>query len=81
MLVIKDKTTKQHLSYMDIRFWNDKKIKEIVLLGVIDNTITITDNMIVAYNNIEKSNKSNASFVNRVRKLNKEGYFDVKDKR
>lgn len=80
MLKIKDNTSKQKLSYMNATFWNNKKIKEILInMKSIRNGIIYINDVVV--NEYSKSDnqllpKSNASFVKQVKKLNKENYFD-----
>lgn len=77
MLKVKDRTSRQNLSVQDITFWNNEIIKGlfvecIAYLGM----IMINDLEVAMYNKLTKSNKSNASFVRQVKKLNKQGYFD-----
>ena len=80
MLKIKDNTSKQELSYINTTFWNNQKIKEILInmKSIRNGIIYINDVIVNEYN--KKTNqfvpKSNASFVKQVRKLNKENYFD-----
>ena len=80
MLKIKDNTNKQKLSYINATFWNNQKIKEILInmKSIRNGIIYINDVIVDEYN--KKTNqfisKSNASFVKQVRKLNKENYFD-----
>ena len=84
MLKIKDETTKQALSYMDCKFWDDFIIMDLVYWLRIDysqNEITITDNTVSNYNVLANQRKSNKAFVRRVKKLNKGGYFDAKNQR
>ncbi len=80
MLKIKDNTTKQKLSVQNCGFWNDGKIRYILfsLNSIRNNIIYINDITVNAYNESENCvyPKSNANFVKRVRKLNKENYFD-----
>lgn len=80
MLKIKDTTIKQKLSYINATFWNNQKIKEILIdmKSVRNGIIYINDIVVNEYNKIDKQllPKSNASFVKQVRKLNKENYFD-----
>ena len=83
MLKIKDKTTKKKMPYIDCTFWDDFIIQDIVYWLIIDcskDEIIITDDVVERYNILANQNKSSASFVRRVRKLNKEGYFKVEDK-
>lgn len=81
MLKIKDNTSKQELSYMNATFWNNQKIKEILInmKSIRSGIIYINDVIVDEYN--KKTNqffpKSNASFVRQIRKLNKENYFDI----
>lgn len=80
MLKIKDNTSKQELSYINATFWNNQKIKEILInmKSIRNGIIYINDVVVDEYN--KKTNqfisKSNASFVKQLRKLNKENYFD-----
>ena len=80
MLKIKDNTSKQELSYMNITLWNNQKIKEILInmKSIKNEIIYINDVVVNEYNKITNQilGKSNASFVKQVRKLNKENYFD-----
>ena len=80
MLKIKDTTIKQKLSYINATFWNNQKIKEILIdmKSVRNGIIYINDIVDNEYNKIDNQllPKSNASFVKQVRKLNKENYFD-----
>lgn len=80
MLKIKDNTSKQELSYMNITLWNNQKIKEILInmKSIRNGVIYINDVVVNEYNKITNQilGKSNASFVKQVRKLNKENYFD-----
>lgn len=80
MLKIKDNTSKQKLSYINATFWNNKKIKDILInmKSVKNGIIYINDIVVVEYNKSDNQllPKSNASFVKRVKKLNKENYFD-----
>ena len=80
MMKIKDDTSKQELSYINATFWNNQKIKEILInMKLIRNGIIYINDVIVnEYNKITNQTlpKSNASFVKQVRKLNKENYFD-----
>lgn len=80
MLKIKDNTSKQKLPYMNATFWNNKKIKDILInmKSVKNGIIYINDIVVVEYNKSDNQllPKSNASFVKRVKKLNKENYFD-----
>ena len=80
MLKIKDNTSKQELSYINATFWNNQKIKEILInmKSIRNGIIYINDVIVDEYNKITNQTlpKSNASFVKQVRKLNKENYFD-----
>ena len=77
---IKDNTSKQELSYINATFWNNQKIKEILInmKSIRNGIIYINDVIVNEYNKITNQTlpKSNASFVKQVRKLNKENYFD-----
>ena len=80
MLKIKDNTNKQELSYINATFWNNQKIKEILInmKSIRNGIIYINDVIVNEYNKITNQTlpKSNASFVKQVRKLNKENYFN-----
>ena len=80
MLKIKDNTSKQELSYINATFWDNQKIKEILInmKSIRNGIIYINDVIVDEYNKITNQTlpKSNASFVKQVRKLNKENYFD-----
>ena len=80
MMKIKDNTSKQELSYINATFWNNQKIKEILInmKSIRNGIIYINDVIVNEYNKITNQTlpKSNASFVKQVRKLNKENYFD-----
>ena len=80
MLKIKDTTIKQKLSYINATFWNNQKIKEILInmKSIRNGIIYINDVVVDEYNKETKQfiPKSNASFVKQVKKLNKENYFD-----
>lgn len=80
MMKIKDNTSKQELSYMNTTFWNNQKMKEILInmKSIKNEIIYINDVVVNEYNKITNQilGKSNASFVKQVRKLNKENYFD-----
>ena len=81
MLKIRDNTSKQELSYMNATFWNNQKIKDILInmKSIKNGIIYINDIVVNEYN--KRTNqvlpKSNASFVRQIRKLNKENYFDI----
>lgn len=81
MLKIKDNTSKQELSYMNATFWNNQKIKDILInMKSIRNGIIYINDIVVNEYNKETNQilpKSNASFVRQIRKLNKENYFDI----
>lgn len=81
MLKIKDNTSKQELSYMNATFWNNQKIKDILInmKSIRNGIIYINDIVVNEYNKITNQTlpKSNASFVKQVKKLNKENYFDI----
>ena len=80
MLKIKDNTSKQKLNYINATFWNNQKIKEILInmKSIRNGIIYINDVVVDEYNKETKQfmPKSNASFVKQVKKLNKENYFD-----
>ena len=80
MLKVKDNTNKQKLSYINATFWNNQKIKEILInmKSIRNGIIYINDVIVDEYNKITNQTlpKSNASFIKQVRKLNKENYFD-----
>lgn len=80
MLKIKDNTSKQKLSYINATFWNNQKIKDILIdmKSIGNGFIYINDITVNEYNKETKQfmPKSNASFVKQVKKLNKENYFD-----
>lgn len=80
MLKIKDSTSKQNLNYINATFWNNQKIKKILIdmKSIRNGIIYINDITVDEYNKIDKQllPKSNASFVRQIRKLNKENYFD-----
>jgi len=80
MLKIKDNTSKQKLPYMNATFWNNKKIKDILInmKSIRNGIIYINDVVVVEYSKsaYQLLPKSNASFVRQVKKLNKENYFD-----
>lgn len=77
---IKDNTSKQELSYINATFWDNQKIKEVLINmeSIRNGIIYINDVIVNEYNKITNQTlpKSNASFVKQVRKLNKENYFD-----
>ena len=81
MLKIKDNTSKQKLSYMNATFWNNQKIKDILInMKLIRNGIIYINDIVVNEYNKGTNQvlpKSNASFIKQVRKLNKENYFDI----
>lgn len=81
MLKIKDNTSKQELSYMNATFWNNQKIKDILIdMKSIKNGIIYINDIVVNEYNKQTNQvlpKSNASFVRQIRKLNKENYFDI----
>jgi hypothetical protein len=80
MLKIKDNTSKQELSYMNATFWNNQKIKDILInmKSIRNGIIYVNDVVVDEYNKETKQfiPKSNASFVRQIRKLNKDNYFD-----
>ena len=79
MLKIKDNTSKQKLSYINATFWNNQKIKEILInmKSIRNEIIFINDIVVDEYSKSDNQllAKSNASFVKQVKKLNKENYF------
>lgn len=81
MLKIKDNTSKQELSYMNATFWNNQKIKDILInmKSIRNGIIYINDIVVNEYNKGTNQvlPKSNDSFIKQVRKLNKENYFDI----
>lgn len=80
MLKIEDNTSKQKLSHMNATFWNNQKVKEMLInmKSIRNGVIYINDIVVNEYN--KNTNqvlpKSNASFIKQVKKLNKENYFD-----
>lgn len=80
MLKIKDNTTEQKLPVQNCGLWNNGKIKHILwqLNCIRNGVIYINDITVNVYNESENFlyPKSNASFVKRIKKLNKENYFD-----
>lgn len=80
MLKIKDNTSKQKLSHINITFWDNQKIKEILInmKSIRNGIIYINDAVVDEYSKSDNQllPKSNASFVKQVRKLNRENYFD-----
>lgn len=80
MLKIKDNTSKQKLNYINATFWNNQKIKDILInmKSIRNGIIYINDVVVDEYNKETKQfiSKSNNSFVKQVKKLNKENYFD-----
>ena len=80
MLKIKDNTSKQKLSYINATFWNNQRIKEILInmKSIRNGIVYINDVVVNEYNKNTNQvlSKSNASFIKQVRKLNKENYFD-----
>ena len=78
---IKDKTSKQKLSYQDCNFWENHIIKDLIYWLIVDyseDEIVINDSVVERYNELANQRKSNASFVRQVKKLNKENYFKYK---
>lgn len=68
MLKIKDNTSKQKLSYINATFWNNQKIKEILInmKSIRNGIIYINDITVDEYSKSDNQllSKSNASFVN-----------------
>lgn len=82
MLKIKDNTSKRNpKGLQDIKFWDNPIIIDLVNMYKYkwSNEIVIIDEIVNNYNRLAKQNKSDMAFVRQVRKLNKEGYFNVKD--
>lgn len=76
-----DKTSKQNLSYQDCKFWNNYMIRKVIEELILnEKEIVITDDLVERYNELANQNKSNASFVRQVKKLDKQDIFrsDVK---
>ena len=67
MLKIKDNTSKQKLSYINATFWNNQKIKEILInmKSIRNGIIYINDVIVNEYNKITNQTlpKSNAIVV------------------
>lgn len=82
MLKIKDYTTKRvPRGLIDINLWKNNIIIDLVNMYKYkwSNEIVVIDEMVNNYNRLAKQYKSDATFVKQVKKLNKEGYFDVKN--
>jgi hypothetical protein len=84
MFKIIDRTSGRNpKGFLDISLWDDD------VIGKLANKyktkwckhIVVINAMVDEYNQITKQYKSDFTFVKRVKKLNKEGYFDAKDKR
>lgn len=72
-------TSKQDLSYQDCKLWEDDIIKNLIKNDC-EKEIIIDDAMVKKYNNLAEQDKSNASFVRRVKKiLNDEFYCEIFD--
>lgn len=83
MLKIKDNTSKRKVAgRQDINFWDNQIIKKLVDMYKFKriNELIIIDEIVDNYNRKAKQCKSDMSFVKQVRKLNKEGYFDLVEK-
>lgn len=82
MLKIKDCTSnRKPKSFTDIKLWENDIIIDLVNMYKYkwSNEIVVIDEMVNNYNRLTKQYKSDATFVKQVKKLNKEGYFDVKN--
>lgn len=82
MLKIRDNTSKRNPNGLqDIKFWDNPIIIDLVNMykHKWSNEIVIIDEIVNNYNRLAKQNKSDMAFVRQVKKLNKEGYFNVKD--
>ena len=82
MLKIKDNTSKRSpKGLQDIKFWENDIILDLVNMYKYkwSNELVIIDEIVNNYNRLAKQNKSDIAFVRQVRKLNKEGYLDVKN--
>ena len=82
MLKIKDITSKRSFQEkQDINFWKNKIIFDLVNMYKFkwSNELLIIDEIVDNYNRLSEQNKSDMAFVRQVKKLNKEGYFDVKN--
>lgn len=80
MLKVVDNTSKQELSYINMAIWDDQIIRKILIdmKSVRGDAIYINDITVNEYNDLTNQvlPKSNASLVNRIRRLNKQNYFD-----
>ena len=80
MLKVKDYTTKRvPRGLIDINLWKNDIIIDLVNMYKYkwSNEIVVIDEIVNNYNRLAKQYKSDATFVKQVKKLNKEGYFDV----
>ena len=78
MLKVKDYTTKRvPRGLIDINLWKNDIVIDLVNMYKRSNEIVVIDEMVNNYNRLAKQYKSDATFVKQVKKLNKEGYFDV----
>ena len=78
MLKIKDNTSKRTFKgIQDINFWNNGIIYYLVYKYKWLNELVVMDEMVNNYNRLTNQKKSDISFIRQVRKLNKNGYFDV----
>lgn len=83
MLKIRDLTSKRSpKGLQDIKFWDNSIILDLVNMYKYkwSNELVIIDEIVDNYNRLAEQNKSDIAFVKRVKKLNKEGLLDVKDK-
>lgn len=75
MLKVVNNTSKQELSYINMTIWDDQIIRKILIdmKSVRGDAIYINDITVNEYNDLTNQvlPKSNASLVNRIRKLNK----------
>lgn len=72
-------TSKQELLIQDCKIWDDDIIKDLIK-NYCEKELIIDDYMVQKYNSLTKQNKSNASFVRRVKKiLNDEFYCEIFD--
>lgn len=80
MLKIKNLTSNRKFDgRQDINFWDNEIIRDLINLYKFKwlNQIDIIDELVDNYNRKTKQCKSDMVFVKQVKKLNKEGYFDV----
>jgi len=81
MKIIDHTTKRSRKDMQDIRFWEDNIILDLVNMYKYKwlDEIVIEDEIVDNYNRKANQNKSDMAFVRQVKKLNKEGFFDVKD--